>query len=543
MKRALGRWGGFAAREATGSNRCSTAAGIVLAVCALLSAGLSRADDVNIDTPRLAVQPDGSWEYNSAGTMSGAELGRMIESAIGKGNYQQTTVVLNTCHSGAGTPTVGGELSGPHNVISTCGPGQTTVVVYNKDTGSVSGFLPAFLDSAIASPGKPVDEHVEKGKAAEPRLPKTPEEEAAEKARYARYRESIIEKNKKRVAEGQKPLDVPPEWDKGGRDKRVQEPQSGQSADKPGAKPLAAGTKSNHAVIYRTDGRPAAEAEAKKARQALEKAGFTSVVELTPPTAADNAAIDKASGGPAPKIRDDMATPENLKKQLDALKPVMNPQEHLAVIVIAHGALSTASNNTQENAGLGGGARHSMANPMDRLGSHATASLLAEEAWDGSTSILDDYMFTRWAQPALVIQTADEFSQSNQPVRVAINDVFVGTMHLGLDSLGHIGYHRLDLSDAMIASILGDTDITSALNISFNFSHPGDFFTLATAEDLHAMGGDLGYAGTHLLFNLSGSPATAVAAPGSLALVLLGGVLLATGTSRRRDPHHRARQG
>jgi len=492
----------------------------------MLAAAAVWAADVNIDTPRLGVNADGSWQYDSGGTMSGAELGKIIEGAIGKGNYQQATVMLNTCHAGAGTETVGAALSGPRNVISTCGPGQTTAIVRDKVTGEISGFMPAFLDSVISDPNKSVDEHFEKGKAGEARLPKTPEQEAAQKARYERYRLSIIEENKKRVAEKKPPLEVPPEWDKGGRDTRIQEPQSGQSADKPGAKPLAAGKKSNHAVIYRTDDRESAQKEAEKAKEAFKKAGFTSIDELTPPTAADNAAIQKASGGPAPSLRGDMATPDNLKKKLEGLKPIMNADEHLVVFVIAHGTLSTASNNTENNAGVGNGTRHAMANPVDHLGSHATASLLAEEALAGTAPILDDYLFTRWAQPALVIQTAEEFSQSSQPVRVAINGIFVGDMALSPDGLGHIGYHRLDLSDELISQILNSSDITSGLDVSFGFAHPSDYFILATEEDLAATGGALGYAGTRLLFNLSGSPAAPVAAPGSLVLLLVGGMLM-----------------
>jgi hypothetical protein len=504
--------------EKTAAIRC-----IVSVVLSLACAFPASSADVNIDTPRLTVGSDGSWEYTSAGTMSGTELGKMIENAIGKGNYQQTTVMLNTCHSGAGTATVGGQLSGSNNVISTCGSGQTTVVVLNKQDGSIRGFMPSFFDAVITDPSKPVDDQFEKGKAGEERLPKTPAEEAAAKARYEAYRQRISEENKKRVSDKKPPLEVPPEWDKGGRDKRVQEPQSGQSADKPGTKPLAAGKKSNHAVIYRTDDRDSAKKEADKAKEAFKKAGFDSITELTPPTASDNAALDKAAGGPAPTLRADMATPDNLKKKLDALKPVMNPEEHLAVVVIAHGALSTASNNTQSSSDAGTGARHSIANPRDHLGTHATASLLGEEALAGMNFIIDDYMLTRWAQPALVIQTLDEQSQSGQPVRVSINNVFVGNMSLAPDGLGHSGYHYLALTDDIIAEIVNTTPIESGLYIDFGFASLGDFFLLATEGDLAAMGGGLGYAGTNLLFNLSGSP---VSAPGSLALLMFGSLLL-----------------
>ncbi|MGE0385401.1 MAG: hypothetical protein AB7Q97_11765 [Gammaproteobacteria bacterium] len=519
------RPGALAARGVSRSTHSASAARIIVFVFALLAAATGWADDVDIDTPRLTVNDDGTWQYDSAGTMSGAELGRLIENAIGKGNYQQTTVMLNTCHSGAGTQTVGAELAGPHNVISTCGPGQTTAVERDRANGKIFGFLPALLDSVIADPKKSVDEHFDNGKAAEPRLPKTPEQEAAEKARYERYRQSLVEENTRRGAQNKPPLQVPPAWDEGGRDERIQEPQSGQSADKPGTKPLAAGAKSNHAVIYRTDDRESAKKEAEKAREAFAKAGFTSVVELTPPTAADNATIGKASGGPAPAIRGDMATPGNLQKTLEALRPSMNPEAHLAVVVLAHGALSTRSNNTQGNAGAGNGARHSMANPFDHIGSHATANLLAEEALIGSGFIVDDYLFSRWAQPALVIQTAEEFSPGQQPVQVALNGIFVGDMRLGPDGYGHIGYHRLDLTDDMIAAIVDGTDITDGLELSFGFASPADFFTLATQEDLAANGGALRYAGTRLLFNLSGSPGMPVSAPGSLALSVLAGVL------------------
>ncbi|MCP5373704.1 MAG: PEP-CTERM sorting domain-containing protein [Hyphomicrobiales bacterium] len=512
----------------------------IVAVVLLAVAGTPPADagngDLAVSTPRLTTDGAGGWSFTGGGQMTGKELGTMIEKEIGAGNYQLVTAVINTCHSGAGIGALKAALSGPHNIVTTCNGDQTTRVRKEAD-GKLTGFLPAFWDSVNADPTKSVDSHVEEGKKGEPRLPKSAEDEAKAKARYEAYRNYLKRLNEKRAKEGKPAVEIPPEWDKGGRETRVQEPQNDQSADKPGAAKLASGKSSNHAIIYRTDGRDVSAEEEKKTVDALKKAGFTSIDILTPLSNTDGKELsDAQKEHRPPNLRDDLAIPSNLQKKLQALKPKMNKDEHLTVVVIGHGSKVQASNTTGANLGLGNGALFTQANPTDRIGGHGTASLLAEEAVSPLTGLLlDDYIYTRWDQPALVLQTLDEFSLGGAPVGVLINGIPVGDLVLDDEPPGGFGFHRLEIDDAAIAAIFDTTDILNGLEVSFDFSSPDDFLKLATADDLELMGGVMGFYGLSLQFSLDGDDA-AVPEPGTLALLVVGLAWLVTARRRRPRP-------
>ena len=492
-------------------------------------AGEVRADghDLGVSAPRLEVKPDGGWSYDPNARMTGKELGTIIEDAIGKDNYQSINVILNTCHSAAGIGTVQSGLSGSNQVIATCGAGQTTRITRQKSDDSLTGFLPSFFDSIDKDPEKPVDDHIDEGNKGESRLPKTPEEEEAKKKKHERYRQRVIEYNKKRVAEGKKPRKVPLPWDSGGRDESIQEPETAETADDPSSKKIASGTNSNHAIIFRTIAGKTSEIEVEQAKNALKKAGYDTVSVMTPVNAADVAKIDSdAAAGKTPSIRDDASTPQNLKKALEDLHDTMGDDETLTVVVIGHGTEIRQSVKTSSNSGMDGGASFSQLAATDHIGAHEIGSLLGEEVVlaDGSF-LFDDYRRTRWDAPALAIQTVDEFSDNDAGVGVYVNGVFIGDMTLGQAELGDpIGYHFLTFSDAVIEQIIDTTDFTSGLDVSFQFASANDFFKLATQEDLSgiANGWGHGYAGMNMVFGLDGDDAAVVPLPGGLVLLLTG---------------------
>lgn len=496
--------------------------GFVAAVLlAVLNASPGSANgDLAISTPRLSTDAAGGWSFTAGGQMTGKELGTLIEKEIGAGNYQLVTAVINTCSAGAGIGPLKGALSGSRNIVTSCAGDQTTRVRVEPD-GKLTGFLPAFWESIKADPGKSVDGHVEQGRKGEPRLPKSADDEARAKARFEIYRQSLARLNEKRAKEGKALVEIPPDWDKGGRDTRVQEPQNDQSADKPGAAKLAAGRTSNHAIIYRSDDRDSGAEEEKQTIEALKKAGFTSVEVLTPLSAADSKELsDAEKERRKPNLRGDLAIPSNLQQKLQALRPKMNKDEHLAVVVIAHGTKVQTSNATGAHPGLGAGAVFDQIRFSDRIGDHGTASLLAEEALSPFTErLLDDYIHSRWDQPALVLQTVDEYSLGGASVGVAINGIAVGDILLDDVPPGGFGFHRLEIADEDIAAIFDTTDILSGLEISFSFASPDDYFKLATADDLELMGGGMGFHGLSLQFSLDGDDA-AVPEPGTLALLL-----------------------
>lgn len=491
--------------------------------------------DLGISTPRLITDPGGSWSFTSGGQMTGKELGEMIEKEIGAGNYQLVTAVVNTCNSGAAIGALKGALSGSHNIITPCSAQQTTRVRKEPD-GKLVGFLPAFFDSVTADPTKSVDAHVEVGKKGEPRLPKTAEEEAAAKRNYETYRAGLTQLNAKRAKEGKPPVAIPPPWDQGGRESRIQEPQNDQSADKPGAAKLASGKSSNHAIIFRTDSRDESGEEQKMTEAALKKAGYDSIHVLTPLNAADLDELNKAgSDNRQPRLRDDLAIPSNLRKALQDLKPKMTKDEHLTVVVIGHGTVVQASSATNANAGLGSGSTFSRANALDQIGDQFTANLLAEEAVSplSGSALMDDYIYARWSQPALVLQTVDEYTLDGAPLGVRLNGIPIGDLVLNDSPPGGFGFHRLEISDEAIAAILNSTDFTAGLEVAFDFASDRDYFKLATADDRDLFDGAMGFYGLSLQFNLDGDNAV-VPVPGTLALLVMGIPLLVRSTRRLR---------
>ncbi len=525
----------------------------VLLLCLVVAAPVPAGEenDVAIMTPRVVLMADEfSYKFNwkEKGRMSGTELAKLIEEGLGKGNYQQVTVILNTCHSGAGLEPITAELTGASTVISACGSGQRTTQYPDEKTGETAGFISSFFDSVQSKPNESINHHFDEGKKGTPRCPRDEKDEATRKEKYEQAQKWRPEVNKQRTQQGKKPLALLPDWDQGGRDIMLQEPQKRHGRDAVGGGKLAAGTKSNHAIIYHTSGQEGDKGVLDKAKAALKAAGFDSIHELTPWTADDTRQMEKikeayeeayTSPDPLPSLpkpRVDLATPDNLKKLLASLKKMMNQDEHLLILVDAHGgesALSDASTWESDeptdlpsdegpevhSLGLAGGATSvasaplspwdgdgrrcfSNAYPNDHTGDHSTGSLVAEEALDSSGQVLlDDWFCCRWEQPALVIQTAAEWSVSGSSVTVLVNGLALG--ELVLDPNG-VGFHYLSFSDSFVEGLVNTTDFTHGFDIEFVFADPRDGFTLATPDDLIAMDGGLGYYGMSIVCYLDG---------------------------------------
>lgn len=489
--------------------------------------------DVAIHSPRLSGNSS-NWQFNGGGRITGTELGKLIENEIGAENSQLVTIVINACSSGAGIGPISGQLKGPHNIITSCKGNELTAIGLDRKTGAIDGYLPSFFDSVTGDPDKSVDQHDQAGKTGEKRFPQTPQEEAAMKSKYEARRNLIIKLNKERTAKGQTPYQVPPPWDSGGREQTVQNPQNKQTADKPGSKKLASGTKSNHAIIFRTDDDPSGKTEtgkklADKARKALEAAGYTSIDELTPMTQAEQAA---AAGSAAfPTIPSNRATFRNLQKALQTLKPKLDKDEHLTIVVISHGSIAQASSRTDADAGPGGGALFTTLASADHIGDQGSGNLLAEEAVSAfGTVLFDDYRRRRWDQPSLVIQTAEESNPSGLSVGVTVNGLALGELDLGIDP-AQLGFHYLPFSDALIEQLVETTDFSAGFDIGFDFAGADDLFRLATQADIDALDGAFGFVGMSLLFNLDGDDA---AIPEPPAALLFAAALLGLYAIRRR---------
>lgn len=490
-------------------------------------------DDLEIQTP--VVTPT---DATNDGRLRGTDLGKMIETAIGKDNYQQVTVILGTCHSGAGLGPIAGGLGGPHNVIASCGAGQTTVTTQNTKTKAITGVIPGLFDKVIADPTTSVDGALDAGAASSDRTPKgtTAAERAAWEAdqqkryeanRAARQRaaQAALDKAKAEGAPADRitrltklleDANKRPDWDKGGRDLWVEEPASQQSADKPGAKKLGAGTTSNHAIVYQAYPTDSFDAETKVAVAGLKAAGYT-VDVLTPLRKADYDKLKEQSDAGQPLgVPADRATPDNLKRKLEALRAVMTPTEALAVVIVTHGGRTLDSARSDAGTGAGGGAVFRAADRLDRIDDPLLASLLIEEAISPvlGEALADYPYFRRWEQPSLMIRTASEIGASGLPVTVLANGVALGTMTLDAPT-GAL--HVLPFSDALIDALLAETDLGAGLALSFEFAGLLDSFTLATAEDMAGRSDDLGRHGIALAVHLDGG--LDVPAPGGTTLL------------------------
>ena len=528
---------------------------LAVALGIALGAGSATAGDGDLKIATPVVMPGA---FDSLGALTGTQLGALIESALGKDGYQQVTTILSTCHSGAGLGPLNGQLSGPHNAIASCGAHQSETVRTDAETKAITGVIPGLLDAIIADPTIKLDDALKKGGDSDRKVPKgsTPAERAAwesdqkknyeanrtaqqdaarralDKAKADKKSDAIIKALQTRLDDATKR----PDWDKGGRDLWVQDPASDQSAGspKPGQKPIAAGTKSNHAIIYQaySDRDGSFDAETEKAKAAFKKAGFTSVDVLTPVTAADYKNLDaqKAGGNPF-SVPDDRATPDNLKKKLEALKAKFNKDEALTVVVISHGGLTLNSDRTEGATGPSGGAVFANADARDHVGDGFIGSLLLEEAISPALgeAIADYSYFERWAQPGLAIQTLEESDPSGLPVGVFLNGLLLGTLPLGSGGPGH---YNLLLSDDFISRLVTETDLSAGIDVSFAFGGSLDFFRLATADDLAGLGGGFGQFGISLTAYLDGG--VDVPVPASLFLLLTGAVGLAGSCVRRR---------
>ena len=149
----------------------------MLISCFLLpSSSAENGNDLIVQTSRIYGDSN-EWQFKLSGQIRGKEIGELIENEIGAGNYQLSTVLLNTCHSGAGLGTLGGALSGPYRIVTGCSTNQTVRVRFNLSAGTVSGFFPALFESVLADPNDPLSSHVNDGKNADPRFPKDAEKE------------------------------------------------------------------------------------------------------------------------------------------------------------------------------------------------------------------------------------------------------------------------------------------------------------------------------------------------------------------------------
>lgn len=542
----------------------STAVVLLSIVSFALSALPARASDGDLAIATPVVKPD---QYDSLGVLTGAQLGAMVESVLGASRYQQVTTILSTCHSGAGLAPLAGQLKGAYNLIASCGANQTTSITQDKKTKAVTGVVPDLFQAITADPKIKVDDALNQGAQADPRVPKgsTPAQRAAweadQKARYEAYVERSRTSAKDQLDQAiaaKKPADVVaalrkrlqsaqalPAWDKGGRDLRVQDPASAQSAGdpKPGQKAIAAGSKSNHAIIYQAYA-PAADSDdsvlAATARKALQKAGYTSVDVLSPLTRDDYSALAKqADEGKPLSVPEDRATPGNLKKKLEALAAGFNEDEALTIVVISHGSLSLASDRTQGAIGAGQGSVFAAgALAGDHLGDPFTATLLTEEAHSTALgeALVDYPFFRRWAQPTLAIQTLDEADPSGLPASVLLNGLVLGSLAL---HDGAAGYYELPLSDAFIDALVTGIDLSAGLDLTFSFGGTGDYFRLATADDLIGLDGGFGRYGISLTAHLDGG--TDIPEPGALSLVALAATLSVV--VRRRARQQRAAAG
>jgi len=450
---------------------------------------------------------------------------------------------------------------------------ERITITRNEATKAVTltGVVPDLFQAIAADPKIKVDDALNQGAQADPRVPKgsTPAQRAAweadQKARYEAYVERSRESAKDQLDQAiaaKKPADVVaalrkrlqsalalPAWDKGGRDLRVQDPASVQSAGdpKPGQKAIAAGSKSNHAIIYQAYA-PAPDSDdsvlAATARKALQKAGYTSVDVLSPLTRDDYSALAKqADEGKPLSVPEDRATPDNLKKKLEALAKDFNDKEALTealtIVVLSHGSLSLASDRTQSAIGAGQGSVFAAgALAGDHLGDPFTATLLMEEAHSTALgeAFVDYPFFRRWAQPTLAIQTLDGANPSGLPASVLLNGLVLGSIAL---HDGAAGYYELPLSDAFIDALVTGTDLSAGLDLKFSFGGTGDYFRLATADDLIGLDGGFGLYGISLTAHLDGG--TDIPEPGALSLVALAATLSVV--VRRRARQQRAAAG
>lgn len=492
-----------------------------LAALLFLPPAVVLGDDTDIGITTPVVEKN---QYDSAGQLTGKELGALIERTVGAGNYELATVLLNTCSSGAGVNRIAGEISGSKNVITTCGANQTTALDFDVKTNKLGGFFGGFFDSVIADPKKSVDANTEDAKKANPRTPKTPEDEQRLKDRYEAARKSAL-------AKGRDPKQWP-EWEKGGRDLKVEEPQNAQSADKPGAKKLGSGTNSNHAIIYVAYTGENTDRAIDKAKKGLQAAGFDSVTVLTPLTKADYSKMDEQQkNGQDFSVPSDRATPANLEKALKDLQPKLNNKEHLAVVMVSHGGVVHHSNATNASSGVGAGSVFTQASHVDHIGDAFTSTLLAEEAFSASLGYTPNNfeLLSRWAQPKLLIQTADEANISDALVSVSINGLELGDIDIGA---GGSGFYSLELSDYFIDRLINETDLSQGLDVDFGFNDPRDHFRLATLADIDTYGSPFGHYGLSMGFYVEASE---VVEPGTLFLVSIGGALALL--ARRRIRH------
>lgn len=487
---------------------------LLFTLCVAASSFLVADDDLSFYTRRYCVDTDaGRWSCDPD-TMSGEQLGQTIENGIGADNYQQVTVILLTCHSGAGVDNVADQLSGPSHVIASCEGGQKDVVTGTSE-GEAHGFGPGFFDSVADNPHAPVDQHIMNARTSTPRIPKDQAEEDRMRDAYNRRRDDRIGLNEYREGEGQAPLRVPPEWDPEGRDETIQNPMSRKSDPRIGYASIHAGTDSNHAIIYETS--PNRAQQGARAKAALEAAGFDSVHLLTPFSDVDNEECEAAAADVRyPEFRDDLAIPSKLEKVLEELREQMGPTEHLLVVVNAHGTQieqSTRSSSDERRQlsplpdepllGLTfDGEVFNSANPSDHIGTHESGSLIGEEATTATGGVIVDwYLFARREQPFLDVQTVEEANPSGQPVGVMVNGLLLGQMVLDPDGLGS---HRLPFYDSFIAELLNTSDFTDGLTLEFQFADPGDSFRLATAGDVLVMEGRSGYYGISITYSIDG---------------------------------------
>ncbi len=501
----------------------ASAFGLVLAAVVCLGpAVFAGEEDLSVSTPRLDTRPDGSWHLAGNGAMTGQELEKMLETEIGAGNYEAMTVMLHTCYSGAGIDRLVAELSGVYNIITSSTGTQKTAYT------SASGFALSFFDSVSTNPNDPVDSHFQKGVEGEPRS-STPSNVQKEKLKYQLYLKRMQQENSERQAEGKQPRAVMTEQQR--LDKHLQDPQNRQEAAKWGLKKLAGGTESNHVIIFRTSSGAVREALAEKAKQAVRDAGVpeANIQEFTPLNDTDlKECQDAKEENRLPNFRDDLAMKSKLKEYLKTLKARMNNKEHLFFVLMAHGHRIELSANTQGAVGPGGGVRIDDFNNTDLVGEYVSGAWLAEEArYASGEAIADENFWRRWAQPALVIQTTEETNPSGVPVEVTFNGEILGDMTL--DPAG-LGFHYMEIPDEVITAVVDWTDTTSGFELGFNFADPADGFTLATKEDVEAMGGAFGYYGMSVVYNLEG----AIPEPGVFLLVVIGLPALLALRCRRR---------
>jgi len=445
----------------------------------------------------------GNKIYNHGLLLSASDIAKMIEQEIGKDNYQQVTVVINSCHSGAASESMPLLLDGVFNIITSC---NTFQLSGNKTSGdSFLGFSESFWDSVINNPNAPVDSHFENGKKGVPY--KSNEQYEKE---WNDYRNAVIKKNQQA---GKEILKVPAPWGSNEVDKtKGQSPQDKQSDNNPGNKKIAAGLESNHAIMITTDpGKKTVDKQlTERVKKALgpEKAGFNSVAELTPFEQAD-----KDRWGQDSTTRDDLATKENIRQAIRKLKPVMNDKEHLLFYVNAHGTNVEKSIRTSQNTGQNQGAVFDNINRTEMIGDFETTLSLGEGVLDDDgTYLVDHCWYDRWDSPALVIQTVEETPFSGEPLEVKINDIRL--CDIVMDPLLG-GFHYLPMDDAFIRALLNTTDCTQGFAVSFDFASEADSFKLATKDDMDILNLPSGYYGMSFVYHLEAAP---VPEPASLML-------------------------